>query len=731
MTQGTEPPTPNHWEQLEAAFAELQGLAIAQRGPRLADIRKESPRLAQEVEELLESFSEGDQRFENPEISSDLLPETSTKDDLLGKDLGPFRVASLLGRGGMGEVYLAQRREGFEQQVAIKVLRSSMTGTVFAQRFFQERETLARLSHPHIAGLVDGGASAEGIPWLAMEYVPGLTLLDYCRNRELSDRDMVGLVIDVAEAVQFAHQQFVVHRDLKPGNILVREDGHPVLLDFGIAKLLKEEEASAELGLTLPQMPIYTPEYASPEQMRGERVGVSSDVYSLGVILFQLLSRQLPFSTEGRTRFEMTVLVSEREAPHLRTLSSKLSPDLDAIVHKCLRKDPQERYATVQALHDDLGRWLRALPVHAQPDSWWYRSRRFLQRHRVVVSLIAILLASGSIGFQAWYQQSQLTAQKGLTASRVSAFLVDFFSRPDPWARGLADMSMADFFESDLQALFEELEQEPEVQRKLAAALGRVLLNLGEEERAMEILDLAIHALPGAAKEDPLGHANLLFDFGVAARRAGQLDLAEKSLQQVLQLRRDELGEKNEEVASAWNTLGLVHYTKGNIEEATREYQKALEIREALHGKQGLPLASTLNNLGAAALAQGDHVGAVEYFSRAKKIHELAYQDQEHPDWATTLNNLGMAYQFMNDLDQAEELFQESFAMRQRILPPDHPYLAGSLNNLGLIEEERGRYPQAAALFEQALSLAQAKAPAGHPLLERIQENLSAVEESR
>lgn len=730
MSQESEPPTPGHWEQLEAAFAELLALPSAQRGSRLEAIGLESPQLAQELRELLDAADEGGQRFESPEIADDLLPESSGKDDLLDQDLGPFRVASLLGKGGMGEVYLAQRREGFDQQVAIKVLRSSMTGTVFAQRFFQERETLARLSHPHIAGLVDGGASADGIPWLAMEYVEGLTLLEFCRSRELSDRNLVRLVMEVAEAVQFAHQQFVVHRDLKPGNILVREDGHPVLLDFGIAKLLKEEEAPEEQGLTLPQMPIYTPEYASPEQMRGEPVGVASDVYSLGVILFQLLSRQLPFANEGRTRFEMTVLVSEHEAPFLRSLAPKISRDLDAIVHKCLRKEARERYATVQALHDDLGRWLRGLPVQAQPDSWWYRSRRFLQRHRVVVGLVVILLASGSIGFQAWYQQSQLTAQKGLTATRVSTFLVDFFSRPDPWARGLADMNMADFFESDLQSMFEELNDEPEVQRELAAALGRVLLNLGEEQRAMEILELAIHALPAGEKTDPLGHANLLFDFGVAARRAGQLDLAETSLMQALDLRRNELGEQDEEVASAWNTLGLVHHTKGNLKDAIREYKKALEIREALHGKQGLPLASTLNNLGAAALAQGDHSGAVVHFSRARKIHELAYQEQEHPDWATTLNNLGMAYQFMEDLDQAEILFQESFAMRQRILPPDHPHLAGSLNNLGLIEEERGRYQQAAALFEQALALAKTKAPEGHPLLEQIQENLSAVDGS-
>jgi len=728
MSQDSERPPLSRWQQLEAAFAELLPKSSSERGPRLAALQQEDPSLAQELEELLNSAEGGGTRFESPEIAGDLLPETTNAQDLIGEDLGPFRIVSLLGSGGMGEVYLAHRREGFEQQVAIKVLRSSMTGTVFAQRFLQERETLARLNHPHIAGLVDGGASPSGLPWLAMEYVEGLSLMAYAQEHELDDRAMVRLVMQVAEAVQFAHQQFVVHRDLKPGNILVREDGHPVLLDFGIAKLLKEEEAPAEPGLTLPQMPIYTPEYASPEQMRGERIGVASDVYSLGVILFQLLSRELPFSTEGRTRFELTVLVTEREAPHLRALAPRLSRDLDAIVHKCLRKDASDRYATVQALFDDLERWLRGLPVQAQPDSWWYRSRRFLQRHRVAASLVLVLLASGSIGFHAWYRQSQLTAQKGLTASRVSTFLVDFFGRPDPWARGLADMSMADFFESDLQTLFEELEDEPEVQRELAAALGRVLLNLGEEERAMAILDLAIHALPDGAKVDPLGHANLLFDYGVAARRAGQLDVAETSLRQALDLRREELGDVDEEVASAWNTLGLVHHTKGDLEDAIREYQQALELREELHGAQGLPLASTLNNLGAASLAQGNHEVALSYFSRAREIHELAYQDQEHPDWATTLNNLGMAYQFMQDLDQAEALFQESFAMRKRILPPNHPHLAGSLNNLGLIEEERGRVREAAALFTEALALAQEKAPAGHPLLVQIQENLSAVQ---
>jgi len=680
---------------LEQAFAEVADAASGVQRAKVAELRQLDAALGEQLAQLLTAAgSEKAGQMDVPKFDPELVPTPSKPESRLGQNVGPFQLDAVLGSGGMGEVYLASRRDDFAQTVAIKLLRGAMSDGIFAQRFLQERETLGRLNHPHIAGLIDGGATKEGSPWLAMEHVAGVNLVDYCDQEKLSTQGTIKLLLEVAEAVQFAHQQLIVHRDIKPGNIMVREDGHPVLLDFGIAKLLEESPAQAA-----PQAQMYTPEYASPEQMRGENVGTTSDVYSLGVVLDRVLGR----SDQAR------------------------STDLSAIIDRCRKEDPHRRYATVQALIDDLRRWQKGLPVQAQPNTWWYRTRRFLQRNRVAMTLATMIAIVGIGGFSAWFQQSQLAARKGLTASRVSEFLLEFFSQPDPWAQGLAEMNLEDFFASNLSTLFESLQDEPEVERDLAAALGLVLRNLGDYERAIPLLIRARDAVELEATDDPLALAGIYFELGVAYYRAGQLPEAEDQLQQSMHIRQAELGDSAEEIASVLNTLGLVHHTMGDLTQAKIEYSEALQMRQRLHGATGLPLASTLNNLGALALNQGEMKDAIGYFQRARKIHQAAYLEKGHPDLATTLNNLGMAYQFNSELDQAEQLFQESLAMRRRVLPPDHPHLAGSLNNLGLIEDERGNTAEAAKLFADALQLAKSKASADHPLLRQIQENLEDV----
>lgn len=680
---------------LEHAFAEVADAASGVQRAKVAELRQLDAALGEQLAQLLTAAgSEKAGQMDVPQFDPELVPTPSKPESRLGQNVGPFQLDAVLGSGGMGEVYLASRRDDFAQTVAIKLLRGAMSDGIFAQRFLQERETLGRLNHPHIAGLIDGGATKEGSPWLAMEHVAGVNLVDYCNQEKLSAQGTIKLLLEVAEAVQFAHQQLIVHRDIKPGNIMVREDGHPVLLDFGIAKLLEESPTQAA-----PQAQMFTPEYASPEQMRGENVGTTSDVYSLGVVLDRVLGQP----------------------------AQVRSTDLSAIIDRCRKEDPRRRYATVQALIDDLRRWQKGLPVQAQPNTWWYRTRRFLQRNRVAMTLATMIAIVGIGGFSAWFQQSQLAARKGLTASRVSEFLLEFFSQPDPWAQGLAEMNLEDFFASNLSTLFESLQDEPEVERDLAAALGLVLRNLGDYERAIPLLIRARDAVELEATDDPLALAGIYFELGVAYYRAGQLPEAEDQLQQSMHIRQAELGDSAEEIASVLNTLGLVHHTMGDLTQAKIEYSEALQMRQRLHGATGLPLASTLNNLGALALNQGEMEDAIGYFQRARKIHQAAYLEKGHPDLATTLNNLGMAYQFNSELDQAEQLFQESLAMRRRVLPPDHPHLAGSLNNLGLIEDERGNTAEAAKLFADALQLAKSKASADHPLLRQIQENLEDV----
>jgi len=507
----------------------------------------------------------------------------------------------------------------------------------------------------------------------------------------------------------------------------VDESGHPKLLDFGIAKLLDPEEGDS--GLTLASFPVMTPEYASPEQARGEAVGTASDLYSLGVVFYRMFGGKPPYALDGLSRFDIAKRVSETIPQSLHQSDPRFPRDLDAILLRCMHKQADRRYASAHSLGEDLRRFQQGKPVLARPDSAWYRLHRFVGRNRWPVSFAAVALLAGVIGLAAYVHTSQVAMRKALTTSRVSQFLTDFFSSPDPWAEGLSDMSMQDFFGSGLDSMFADLDDEPEVRAELAATLGKVLLNLGDEEQAIALLQSALDAEPEMAQRDPALAADIHFDLGVAQRRSGLLEQAEVNLLKVLALRGNFLEQESEEMASAWNTLGLVHHTMGEFDAAQVEYEKALAIRQSLEGPDAPTSAATWNNLGALAMKQGKLNAAVEAFERALKIHQKQYAGEEHPDLATTLNNLGMGLEALGKFDDAEACFMESLAMRRRLLAADHPHIAGSINNLGLLEESRGNIAAAAARFREALAVIIEKAPEGHPLRRRIEENLAAMEQ--
>ena len=306
-----------------------------------------------------------------------------------GALIGPYRLVRELGQGGMGVVYLAERADGqFEQRVALKLIKRGMDSDEILRRFLAERQVLARLSHPHIARLLDGGVTAEGQPYFAMEYVDGVPLHHYCEERSLGFEDRLRLFREVCEAVQYAHRSLVVHRDLKPSNILVTSAGETKLVDFGIAKVLYEDVA--DRSVTRTDQRLMTPEYAAPEQVRGEPVTTATDVYALGAILYQLLTGRPPHQFTGRSRggavphhLRGGPRAAERGPCTRHRRRRRLRGDLDIIVLKALRKDPARRYPSVEALLEDLERHRTGLPVRARPDSVAYRARKFLGRHRL------------------------------------------------------------------------------------------------------------------------------------------------------------------------------------------------------------------------------------------------------------------------------------------------------------------------------------------------------------
>jgi len=717
------------WRQLEEAFARIAGAAPEQRAALLSDLEDWPAALRAELSGLLEAAaSEASAPLERPVVEAlgFSLPEGQGPEHWIGLTLGGrWQLEAVIASGGMGDVLRARRVVGdYEQTVAVKLLREGMQHGSLGRRFQAERRTLAALQHPHIAKLLDGGETEHGVPWLVMEFVEGETLLAWADGRGLDLRARVRMLLPICDALQHAHQRLIVHRDLKPGNILVTAAGEPVLLDFGVAKLLDAGQAGEEL--TQAARAPMTPEFASPEQARGEAVGTASDLWSLGVVMFRLFGGGLPYEATAVSGYELAKRLTETALPTLRERVPNFPPDLDAIVAKCLRVEPERRYASAQALAEDLQRFLRGLPVAAQPDSFAYRARKFLRRNWAASALGATAILAAAAGTAGVVWQRNLAVQRALTAERAIEFLVGIFHAPDPWSDSLGQHSLEEILASGRHGLVDGLREEPEVRGILLAALGEVYRNLGAEEDAVQILDEALAADPGLKRRDPARWAGVAFLLGVAQLRAHEYEASERQLREVLSLRR--AGGDHEELASALNTLGVaISRTEGRADEAEALYREALQIRIELFGSDHAEVATVVQNLAALDLARGRVDEALGAFEEAAGILARAWPEG-HPDRATELNNWGMALFAADRLSDAEQRLREAMVMRERLLPPDHPHLAGSRNNLGELLHFAGRVDEAATLYQDALSAIAAKARPDHPLRLRLEENLAAAE---
>src|SRR4029453_5319211 len=383
------PMNPERWQRLEELFHRVLELPPEARAARLAEAGGDDLDLRAEVNRLLHSHAEAtsfvrDAAAGVEHVAATIMPEAA--------HIGAYRIVRELGRGGMGTVYLGERADAqFEMRVAVKLIKRGMDTDAVLQRFRHERQILAGLEHPTIARLLDGGTTDEGLPYFVMEYVDGQPIDEYCRTHQLSLEQRLRLFLRVCEAVQYAHQGLVVHRDLKPSNILVTAAGEPKLLDFGIAKLLRPQVGEESEDQTASVVRLLTPDFASPEQVRGDRVTTASDVYALGVVLYEVLSGRRPYRLKGGTaaQLERAILERDVEAPSTalaRDLRRQLRGDLDNVVLKALRKDPAERYATAAELADDVRRYLDGFPVRAAPDRPAYRIAKFLRRHHAAVT---------------------------------------------------------------------------------------------------------------------------------------------------------------------------------------------------------------------------------------------------------------------------------------------------------------------------------------------------------
>src|SRR5215475_7110510 len=417
---------PERWRQIESLYYTALDCDAARRAAFFDEACAGDEELRREVESLLAAHEPAEGFLATPalKIATEQIAEEQAR-SIVGRQLGHYRLLSQLGAGGMGEVYLAARADDqYRKQVAIKLVKRGMDTDNILRRFRHERQILAALDHPNISRLLDGGVSEDGLPYFVMEYIAGSPITEYCDSHQLSTEARLELFRQVCAAVHYAHQNLVVHRDLKPGNILVTEEGAPRLLDFGIAKVFNPELAYPTLDLTAPETRLITPEYASPEQVRGEPITTASDIYSLGVVLYELLTGHHPYSARNLPPSEIIRIVCEKEPEKpsdsiadygLQVADSKsrwplvsrfktrmrfltrnpqsLRGDVDNIVLMALRKEPQRRYGSVMQFSEDLRRHLEGLPVIARKDTLGYRSAKYLQRHKAGVAAAAVIVA--------------------------------------------------------------------------------------------------------------------------------------------------------------------------------------------------------------------------------------------------------------------------------------------------------------------------------------------------
>ncbi|MEO8277043.1 MAG: serine/threonine-protein kinase [Thermoanaerobaculia bacterium] len=694
-------PDPVRFAQARAHFEEIADLPSGARTLALSRLRNEAPDLAATVEELLaaddaagDSFLAGSAAAFDPLLVGEALaaaePGAQSASPpspavAAGDRVGPYQVRELLGRGGMGEVWEAGRADGqFDQTVALKLLKRGMDSEEVLRRFLRERQILARLEHPNIARLLDGGLASDGRPYLVLERVHGAPIVDWCASRHADLATRLRLVIAVAEAVDLAHRNLVVHRDLKPSNLLVDDSGTVKLLDFGIAKILTGEEAAGEL--TRLEDRALTPAYAAPEQILGRPATTATDVYSLGVVLFELLTGKLPHTRSTSSQLGLAQEVEREtltrpsrvvaESGNARAARA-LTGDLDTIAMKALAREPERRYGSIAALAEDLRRYLDGRPVMARPDNALYRAGKFVSRHRLAAGAAALVAAALVFGLSLALWQARRAERNALTAAanaqraeRVKEFLIGLFEVADPEQSG-GNVPARELLEQAGKRLETELAADPLIRAELLEAVARIDRSLGLLEPAAS---LAEKSLAIRLEKLPAGHS------AIAASRA---------------------------------TLGNIHVYEGKLEAASTDLEAAVHQLEASEPPQSLLLARV----------RSDYASALFWKGRAEESEKLerqvwqTYARELGPDDLQTaihLRNLAVVLDELDRLDEAEKAYRDSQATVERVLGPDHPNTAASYVNLAVLLERRGKLDEAEALLKHALAIRREKLGGSH-----------------
>lgn len=667
------------WERAQLLFHHAATLPAAERGAYLDAECAEDAQLAADVIALLDADAEGDSLLDRgvETAARNVLGEESIP-LALRSEFGAYRITELLGEGGMGVVYLAQRAD-LGTLAAIKILRDAWLSPARRERFASEQRTLAQLNHPSIARLYDADSLADGTPWFVMEYVRGQPLTVYADAHGSSIEQRLRLVREVCEAVLHAHRHAVIHRDLKPSNILVTEDGDVKLLDFGIAKQLESLDGPSDRTRT--GMRMMTPAYAAPEQVRGGRLGIHTDIYSLGVILYEMLTGRLPFDVEGRAPGEIEALIAEQAPvrPSLAALSGDAPiaararakaasksewADHDVLCLTAMHKESARRYLTVEALIRDIDHLLRGEPLEARPDSTRYRVGKFVRRNWRPVSAAAAAFVA-IIALVVFYTVRVTEARNAALAEaartqRIQSFMTKLFEGGDESVGPADSLRVVTLIDRGVQEA-RTLDGEPEIQAELLETLGGLYQKLGN-----------------------LGRADSLLSAALAKRRAL-------------------LGPDDPEVGSSLIALGLLRADQAKLPEAEQLVREGLAMISRTRPPAHPSRVAATQALGRVLQDRGDYDHAIPVLEEVVRLRETT--DTLSPDLAASINQLANTHFYAGHYQVSDSLIHRALEMHRTLFGEGHPLVADNLIDLGAIQDEFGKYDEAERLYRQALDI--------------------------
>ena len=741
----------DRWKRTEEILDEILDLPRDARAARLDELAGGDAALRAEILALLDEGARPGGPLDEPleNLFEGLFEDARPASFFEGRTVGPYRILREIGGGGgMGEVLLAERADGaFEQRVALKFVRAGLGRDEIVQRFRQERQILARLRHPNIASLYDGGADEDGAPYFAMEYVEGERITAHADRERLDLDARIRLFESVCAAVSHAHRNLVVHRDLKPSNVLVTADGAVKLLDFGIAKIV-DPEGGEPAQTTLGFM---TPAYASPEQVRGLPTTTATDVYSLGVLLYELLTGRHPHGDASRpAEFVRAVLEEEprdpsavvaadtreataedlarRRATLTGDLRRRLRGDLDRIVGKALRKNPEERYGSVEDLRADLERHRLSLPVSARPATARYRVRKFVRRHRAAVGAAVVLISallSFAVAMSFFYARSQANLARALsaeeaaareaeTANQVAGFMQRLFRVSHPAESTWEELTAREILDRAVERIGTDLREQPAVRSRLLGTIGDVYAGLGRYSEARRLLEEGLAVRRESSGENDPAYAMALDSYGFLLQQTADFEGALRAHRQALAIGEATLGSDHRNVGLYLMNLGSAFRGTGEFDSSLAYFDRALKNHRAVFGADHRATATVIYNIAAVHLDRGDHAAARPLFEEAHRIWAAEY-GETHMRTVSALGAIAGTMDLGGDAEGARGIQRRVLALQAGTLGPDHAEVGLAAFDLSRLERKLGNPAESERLAARALRIWEAAYGPDHP----------------